>query len=164
MSGEPGVAVVQAGSTSLQTQLELAAVEKQRLLRDGGVEIKTSRIHGAGQGLFAKRDLPEGYEIFYFGMYYPSADDVEVAAVREPVGHQEHEPRRRVLAHPRHPRTRVLVAQARAAPRPRRRGVDHHLEVERVERATCASTRRRRWYDSVQQVSTEPRVLDSPLP
>ena len=79
MSGEPGVAVVQARSTSLQTQLELAAVEKQRLLRDGGVEIKTSRIPGAGQGLFAKRDLPEGYEIFYFGMYYPSADDVEVA-------------------------------------------------------------------------------------
>eukprot|EP01048_Picozoa_sp_COSAG05_P004179 COSAG05_NODE_215_length_13904_cov_87.085911_8_plen_115_part_00 len=44
-----------------------------------GVQIRESNIKtkdgkSTGQGVFATRDLPEGFEMMYYGRYYPNHD------------------------------------------------------------------------------------------
>ena len=77
-SNQPPIRSMQPAGTSFAKQQELAQIETDRLVRDGGVELRPSTIEGAGVGLFARRDLPEEYTMMYFGKYYPS----EVAVIR----------------------------------------------------------------------------------
>ena len=61
--------------TSLENQLKLASDNKNRYQRD----LIVMRSSLGGKGLFARRNLPIGYEIDYYGEFFDSVEALEQA-------------------------------------------------------------------------------------